>query len=129
MLKKTLALTAAMLISAGSVSFAANSDASQRFSDVSRNDWSYDAINILNNADIVEGYPDGTFKSKQYLTREEMAQIVARLIVKDEMEKADKATVENLQKQLDDTNMRVNRLEEKYSELLKITYSMLQQKK
>lgn len=129
MLKKTLALTAAMLISTGSVSFAANSDASQRFSDVSRNDWSYDAINILNNADIVEGYPDGTFKSKQYLTREEMAQIVARLIVKDEMEKADKTTVENLQKQLDDTNMRVNRLEEKYSELLKITYSMLQQEK
>ncbi len=129
MFKKTLALTAAILISASGISFAANTDASQRFSDVNKNDWSYDAINILNNADIVEGYPDGTFKSKQYLTREEMAQIVARLIIKDEMEKADKATVEKLQKQLDETNMRVNSLEEKYSDLLKITYAMLKQEK
>lgn len=129
MFKKTLALTAAMLISAGGISFAASTDASQRFSDVSRNDWSYDAINILNNADIVEGYPDGTFKGKHYLTREEMAQVIARLIVKDEMEKADKASVEKLQKELDETNIRVNRLEEKYSELLQITYSMLKQEK
>jgi polyhydroxyalkanoate synthesis regulator phasin len=58
------------------------------FSDVPSDHWSYDAINKLVAAGIVEGYPDGEFKGEQSMTRYEMAVMVSRALdnIVDEME-------------------------------------------
>jgi len=60
------------------------------FADVPAKHWSYDAINQLAKAGIVDGYGDGTFKGDKTITRYEMAIIVAK-----SMERADKANTEN----------------------------------
>ncbi|MEO7995674.1 MAG: S-layer homology domain-containing protein, partial [bacterium] len=49
------------------------------FTDVPTNHWAYEAIDMLQNEGIVEGYPDGTFKGNRSFTRYEMAMVVARL--------------------------------------------------
>jgi hypothetical protein len=54
----------------------------QPFADVPTNHWAYDAIAELAAKGLVEGYPDGTFKGSQPLTRYEMAMIVARIIAR-----------------------------------------------
>ncbi len=54
----------------------------QPFADVPTNHWAYDAIAELAAKGLVEGYPDGTFKGNQPLTRYEMAMIVARIIAR-----------------------------------------------
>jgi hypothetical protein len=54
----------------------------QPFADVPTNHWAYDAIAELAAKGLVEGFPDGTFKGKQPLTRYEMAMIVARIIAR-----------------------------------------------
>ncbi|MFR6111825.1 MAG: S-layer homology domain-containing protein [Dialister invisus] len=38
---------------------------------------------FLSDQNIVEGYPDGTFKGERNMTRYEMAQITARLLAKE----------------------------------------------
>lgn len=58
----------------------------QPFKDVKSNSWAYGALNQLQEEGIVTGYPDGTFKGDNTLTRFEMAQIVAKA-----MAHADKA--------------------------------------
>lgn len=52
----------------------------QPFSDVPTNHWAYNAVNSLAEQGLIEGYPDGTFKGKQALTRYEFAQALARLM-------------------------------------------------
>ncbi|MCL6499366.1 MAG: S-layer homology domain-containing protein [Firmicutes bacterium] len=54
----------------------------QPFADVPTNHWAYDAIAELAAKGLVEGFPDGTFKGNQPLTRYEMAMIVARIIAR-----------------------------------------------
>jgi hypothetical protein len=54
----------------------------QPFADVPTNHWAYDAIAELAAKGLVEGYPDGTFKGNQPMTRYEMAMIVARIIAR-----------------------------------------------
>ncbi|TXK75089.1 S8 family serine peptidase [Paenibacillus sp. N3.4] len=49
-----------------------------RFSDVDVSHWAYDAIAKAVQADIVDGYPNGTFGPDRTLTRMEMTQILAR---------------------------------------------------
>jgi hypothetical protein len=58
------------------------------FSDVPASHWSYNAINKLVAAGIVEGYPDGEYKGEQSMTRYEMAVMVSRALdnIVDEME-------------------------------------------
>lgn len=52
----------------------------KKFTDVEETRWSAEAIwNVANNG-IIEGFPDGTFKPEQPLTREQMAVICDRLI-------------------------------------------------
>ena len=54
----------------GSVSvYAANP-----FSDVDASSWAYQSVEQLANAGIINGYPDGTFKGSNPITRYEMAQ-------------------------------------------------------
>jgi hypothetical protein len=54
----------------------------QPFADVPTNHWAYDAIAELAAKGLVEGYPDGTFKGNQPMTRYEMAMVVARIIAR-----------------------------------------------
>jgi S-layer homology domain len=53
----------------------------QAYTDVSQRDWSYEAINELSNKyGIVVGYPDGSFKPKKDITREEEAAALLQLM-------------------------------------------------
>ncbi len=52
------------------------------FSDVPSEHWAYDAVNMLEEKGLVEGYPDGLFKGDRPVTRYEMAMVVARVIAK-----------------------------------------------
>lgn len=52
------------------------------FADVPPDHWSYEALSQLADAGIVEGFPDGTFKGQQSLTRYEFAVAIARAMDK-----------------------------------------------
>lgn len=54
----------------------------QPFADVPTNHWAYDAIAELAAKGLVEGFPDGTFKGKQPVSRYEMAMVIARIIAR-----------------------------------------------
>lgn len=45
------------------------------FSDVSANNWFNTAISTLQNADVLDGYSDGTFRPNAYITRAELVKI------------------------------------------------------
>lgn len=49
-------------------------------SDVPQNHWAYEAVELLIKEGIIKGYPDGTFKGNQTLTRYELAMIIYRLL-------------------------------------------------
>jgi hypothetical protein len=80
------------------VAFAAPALAANPFMDVPMNHWAYDAIGQLAASGIVNGYPDGTFKGNQPMTRYEMATLVARALAVVDMNKASKQDVEMLKK-------------------------------
>ncbi|OAB47310.1 S-layer homology domain-containing protein [Paenibacillus antarcticus] len=50
------------------------------FTDVKQTDWSYEDIGVAKKAGYVSGYPDGTFRPKNEMTRQEVAVIVANLL-------------------------------------------------
>jgi BMFP domain-containing protein YqiC len=50
------------------------------FPDVPSNHWAYDAVNELASRGLIVGYPDGTFRGNNPLTRYELAMILSRLI-------------------------------------------------
>ncbi|MGD8191121.1 S-layer homology domain-containing protein [Brevibacillus ginsengisoli] len=50
--------------------------ASERFSDVSRSHWAYEAIMEMSNKGIISGYNDGTFRPDAKITRAEFAKIM-----------------------------------------------------
>lgn len=50
-----------------------------RFSDVERERWSSDYIEVLTRNGILKGYKDGSFKPKKYITRAELAVLVGRI--------------------------------------------------
>ena len=91
-MKKILALAAAAALTAGVSAYAANP-----FSDVSTDDWAYQAVSDLSDQGVVEGYPDGTFKGERNITRYELAQIIARLMAKeDQLNAEQRATLDKL---------------------------------
>jgi len=47
------------------------------FSDVNSDDWYNNAISTLANAGIINGYPDGTYRPNNYITRAEFTKIAA----------------------------------------------------
>ena len=47
------------------------------FSDVSQDAWYYDTVNKLSTLGIINGYPDGTFKPDNTLTRGEFIKMLA----------------------------------------------------
>jgi hypothetical protein len=50
------------------------------FTDVALTDWSYLDISIAKKAGYISGYPDGTFKPKNEINRQEAAVIIAKLL-------------------------------------------------
>jgi len=74
-MKKYSIVIAMVLVLALTVStFAAS------FADVPSNHWAYEAVNKLVAAGLIQGYPDGTFKGQNDLTRYEIAVMLARLL-------------------------------------------------
>ena len=112
-MKKILAIAAAAALTAGVSAFAANP-----FSDVTPDDWAYQAVSDLSDQGVVEGYPDGTFKGERNVTRYEIAQIVARLMAKeDQLNAEQQATLNKLAgeyaDELANLGVRVSNLEKK----------------
>ena len=112
-MKKILALAAVAALTAGVSAYAANP-----FSDVSTDDWAYQAVADLSQQGVVEGYPDGTFKGERNMTRYELAQIVARLMAKeDQLNAEQQATLDKLAgeyaDELANLGVRVSNLEKK----------------
>ena len=116
-MKKILAIAAAAALTAGVSAFAANP-----FSDVSTDDWAYQAVSDLSDQGVVEGYPDGTFKGERNITRYELAQIIARLMAKeDQLNAEQRATLDKLAgeyaDELANLGVRVSNLEKKVGNL------------
>ena len=112
-MKKILALAAVAALTAGVSAYAANP-----FSDVTPDDWAYQAVSDLSVQGVVEGYPDGTFKGERNMTRYELAQIVARLMAKeDQLNAEQQATLDKLAgeyaDELANLGVRVSNLEKK----------------
>ncbi len=94
-MKKILALVAVIAL----VAFAAPAFAAANpFMDVPMNHWAYDAIGQLAARGVLSGYPDGTYKGNQPMTRYEVASAVARALAVVDMTKASKQDVEMLKK-------------------------------
>ena len=112
-MKKILAIAAAAALTTGVSVYAANP-----FSDVSTDDWAYQAVSDLSDQGVVEGYPDGTFKGERNMTRYELAQVIARLMAReDQLNAEQKATLDRLAgeyaDELANLGVRVSNLEKK----------------
>ena len=112
-MKKILAIAAVAALTAGVSAYAANP-----FSDVTPDDWAYQAVSDLSDQGVVEGYPDGTFKGERNMTRYELAQIIARLMAKeDQLNAEQRATLDKLAgeyaDELANLGVRVGNLEKK----------------
>ncbi len=119
-MKKLLALVAVFAL----VAFAAPAFAANPFVDVPMNHWAYDAVSHLAAKGIIQGYPDGTYRGNQPMTRYEMSMLVARALATVDMEKASKEDVEMLKKlvvefkdELDALGVRVDALDERVAVL------------
>ena len=67
------------------------------FPDVDGDYWAAKQINELNAKGVIVGYPDGSFKGETNITRYEMAQIIARLMAKEDQYNAEqRATIDKL---------------------------------
>ena len=49
----------------------------EAFTDVPEGHWAYSALEVLSKDGVLEGYPDGSFKGDEPMTRYEMAKIIA----------------------------------------------------
>lgn len=92
--------------------------AANPFTDVSADDWAYQAVASLSDEGVIDGYPDGTFRGDKHVTRYEIAQIVARLMAKeDTLNASQKETLARLSSQyaneLKDLGVRIAELEKK----------------
>ena len=116
-MKKILALAAVAALTAGVSAYAANP-----FSDVTPDDWAFQAVSDLSAQGVVEGYPDGSFKGERNMTRYELAQIIARLMAKeDQLNAEQQATLDKLAgeyaDELANLGVRVANLEKKVGNL------------
>ena len=112
-MKKQLAVLAATAVLGVTSAFAANP-----FSDVTPQDWAYQAVAQLASQGIVNGYPDGTFKGQQNITRYEMAQMVAKALVRQDRVDAEQNAIINrlaneFSAELNNLGVRVSTLENK----------------
>lgn len=112
---KKKALVAAVL--AATTLTATSAFAAQNpFKDVPSDHWAYDAIAMLAQDGILEGYGDGTFNGTKAMNRYEMAEIVSKVVAKyDTARPADKGAIKKLEKEfaneLKDMDVRISNLE------------------
>lgn len=97
---------------------AVTASAANPFTDVSSDDWAYQAVASLSDEGVIDGYPDGTFRGDKHVSRYEIAQIVARLMAKeDSLNASQQETLAKLSAQytneLKDLGVRVAELEKK----------------
>ena len=100
--------------------------AANPFADVDTSSWAYQAVSQLSDQGVVDGYPDGTFKGDKNVSRYELAQIIARLMAKEEsLNDSQKAVVQKLSAEyaddLQNLGVRVKELEKKTGNLSTIT--------
>ena len=112
-MKKHLAVLAATAVLGVTSAFAANP-----FSDVTPQDWAYQAVAQLATQGVVNGYPDGTFKGQHNITRYEMAQMVAKAMAHQERVDAEQNAIINrlaneFSAELNNLGVRVATLENK----------------
>ena len=112
-MKKHLAVLAATAVLGVTSAFAANP-----FSDVTPQDWAYQAVAQLAAQGVVNGYPDGTFKGQNNITRYEMAQMVAKALVRQDRVDAEQNAIINrlaneFSAELNNLGVRVSTLENK----------------
>lgn len=103
-----------------------NVSAANPFADVDTSSWTYQAVSQLSDQGVVDGYPDGTFKGDKNVSRYELAQIIARLMAKeDSLNDSQKAAVQKLSAEyaddLQNLGVRVKELEKKTGNLSTIT--------
>ena len=114
MKKQLAAIFAATAVLGVTTAFAANP-----FSDVTPDSWAYQAVSQLANAGIVNGYPDGTFKGQNNITRYEMAQMVAKAMANQDRANAEQQAMINrladeFSNELNNLGVRVARLEDRF---------------
>lgn len=100
--------------------------AANPFADVDTSSWAYQAVCQLSDQGVVDGYPDGTFKGDKNVSRYELAQIIARLMAKeDSLNDSQKAAVQKLSAEyageLQSLGVRVTELEKKTGNLSTVT--------
>lgn len=100
--------------------------AANPFADVDTSSWAYQAVSQLSDQGVVDGYPDGTFKGDKNVSRYELAQIIARLMAKENsLNDSQKAMVQKLSAEyaddLQNLGVRVKELEKKTGNLSTIT--------
>ena len=113
MKKQFAAIFAATAVLGVTTAFAANP-----FSDVTPDSWAYQAVSQLAAAGIVNGYPDGTFKGQNDITRYEMAQMVAKAMANQDRANAEQQAMINrladeFSSELNNLGVRVARLEDR----------------
>ena len=113
MKKQFAAIFAATAVLGVTTAFAANP-----FSDVTPDSWAYQAVSQLANAGVINGYPDGTFKGQNNITRYEMAQMVAKAMANQDRANAEQQAMINrladeFSNELNNLGVRVARLEDR----------------
>lgn len=112
-MKKQLATAVFATLALGAVAFAANP-----FSDVPADHWAYQSVSELAAAGIIDGYPDGTYKGGNEITRYEMAQMTAKAMAHaDKADAQQRAVINQLadefSNELNSLGVRVDNLEKK----------------
>jgi len=113
MKKQFAAIFAATAVLGVTTAFAANP-----FSDVTPDSWAYQAVSQLAQSGIVNGYPDGTFKGQNNITRYEMAQMVAKAMANQDRANAEQQAMINrladeFSNELNNLGVRVARFEDR----------------
>ena len=123
MKKQFATILAATAVLGVTTAFAANP-----FSDVTPDSWAYQAVSQLAQSGIVNGYPDGTFKGQNNITRYEMAQMVAKAMANQDRANAEQQAMINrladeFASELNNLGVRVAALENKVGNV-KVTGDM-----
>lgn len=113
MKKQFAAIFAATAVLGVTTAFAANP-----FSDVTPDSWAYQSVSQLASTGIINGYPDGTFKGQNNITRYEMAQMVAKAMANQDRANAEQQAMINrladeFASELNNLGVRVAALENK----------------
>lgn len=119
MKKKALA---AAIFAATTMTASSALAATNPFNDVPSDHWAYDAIAMLAEDGVLEGYGDGTFNGTRAMNRYEMAEIVSKVVDKyDLVRPADKGAIKKLEKEfaseLKDMDVRLTNVENDVKEI------------